>query len=111
MQHTTKTRVLLCPCGVRMQARDDEALRVMLRGHIERQHAYADAPHDELLDVMVSSAVYGLEYVPVRTMACRSKASSPNRTDLSPNGAQRAPVDEGSETSRWETALRFRVLQ
>jgi len=55
MQHTTKTRVLRCPCGVRMQARDDEALRVMLREHIERQHPYADAPHDELLDVMVSS--------------------------------------------------------
>jgi len=47
-----------------MQARDDEALRVMLREHIERQHPYTDAPHDELLDVRVSSAVYGLEYVP-----------------------------------------------
>jgi hypothetical protein len=64
MQHTTKTRVLRCPCGVRMQARDDEALRVMLREHIERQHPYADAPPDDLLEVMVSSAVYGLEYVP-----------------------------------------------
>jgi hypothetical protein len=64
MQHTTKTRVLCCPCGVRMQARDDEALRVMLREHIEHQHPYTDAPHDELLDVMVSSAVYGLEYMP-----------------------------------------------
>jgi hypothetical protein len=64
MQHTTKTRVLRCPCGVRMQARDDEALRVVLGEHIGRQHPHSDAPSDELLGAMVSSAVYGLEYVP-----------------------------------------------
>jgi hypothetical protein len=36
----------------------------MLREHIERQHPYADAPPEEQLEAMVSSAVYGLEYVP-----------------------------------------------
>jgi hypothetical protein len=64
MQQATKTRALRCPCGVRMQARDDEALRVVLGEHIERQHPYANAPSAELLEAMVSSAVYGLEYVP-----------------------------------------------
>ena len=64
MQQPTKTRALRCPCGVRMQARDDEALRVVLGEHIERQHPYANAPPEELLEAMVSSAVYGLEYVP-----------------------------------------------
>ena len=64
MRQATKTRVLRCPCGVRMQAEEDGALHVMLREHIERQHPYADAPPEELLEAMVSSAVYGLEYVP-----------------------------------------------
>ena len=64
MQQATKTRALRCPCGVRMQARDDEALRDVFGEHIERQHPYANAPSYELLGAMVSSAVYGLEYVP-----------------------------------------------
>jgi len=63
MQQATKTRVLRCPCGVRMQSRDDEALRGVLGEHIEHQHPYADAPPEELLEAMVSSAVYSLEYV------------------------------------------------
>jgi hypothetical protein len=64
MRQATKTRVLRCPCGVRMQASEDGALHAMLREHIERQHPYADAPPEEQLEAMVSSAVYGLEYVP-----------------------------------------------
>ena len=64
MQQATKTRALRCPCGAHMQAHDDEALRDVFGEHIERQHPYADAPPEELLEAMVSSAVYGLEYVP-----------------------------------------------
>ncbi len=64
MQQATKTRALRCPCGSRMLAGDDEALQVMFREHLEREHSHADAPPDEQLRAMVSSAVYGLEYVP-----------------------------------------------
>jgi hypothetical protein len=64
MRQATKTRVLRCPCGLRMQASEDGALHALLREHIERQHPYADVPPEELLEAMVSSAVYGLEYVP-----------------------------------------------
>jgi hypothetical protein len=36
----------------------------MFREHIEREHPYADTPPEEQLKAMVSSAVYGFEYVP-----------------------------------------------
>ena len=64
MQQATKTRVLRCPCGLRMLAEDDEALYVMFREHIERERPYADVPPEEQFKAMVSSAVYGFEYVP-----------------------------------------------
>ena len=64
MQQATKTRALRCPCGSRMLAGDEEALRAMLREHLEREHRSADAPPEERLKSMVSSAVYGFEYVP-----------------------------------------------
>ena len=66
-KEVTKARVLRCPCGVRMQASNDAALHAMLREHIERQHPYTDeAPPEERVKEMVSSAVYGFEYAPVR---------------------------------------------
>jgi hypothetical protein len=49
-----------------MQASHDEALHGMLREHIEGEHAYADSPPDERVKEMVSSAVYGFEYVPAK---------------------------------------------
>ena len=64
MQQATKTRALRCPCGSRMLAGDEQALGVMFREHIEREHPHADAPPEEQLKSMVSSAVYGFEYVP-----------------------------------------------
>jgi hypothetical protein len=64
MQQATKMRALRCPCGLRMLAGDDEALRVMYREHVAREHPSADAPPEEQLKTMVSSAVYGFEYVP-----------------------------------------------
>ncbi len=64
MQQATKRRALRCPCGVRMQASHDGALHDMLRDHIEREHApYTDAPPEERVKEMVSSAVYSCEYV------------------------------------------------
>jgi hypothetical protein len=47
MQQATRTRALRCPCGSRMLAGDDEALHVMFREHIEREHPYADTPPEE----------------------------------------------------------------
>ena len=47
-----------------MLAGDEEPLGVMFREHIEREHPSADAPPEEQLKSMVSSAVYGFEYVP-----------------------------------------------
>jgi hypothetical protein len=38
MQHPTKTRALRCPCGSRMLAGDEEALQLMFREHLEREH-------------------------------------------------------------------------
>jgi hypothetical protein len=64
MQHPTKTRALRCPCGSRMLADDEEALHVIFREHLEREHPSADAPPEERFEAMVSSAVYGFEYVP-----------------------------------------------
>ena len=64
MQQATRMRALRCPCGLRMLAGDDEALRIMFREHIEREHPYADAPPEEHFEAMVSSAAYGFEYVP-----------------------------------------------
>ena len=64
MQQATKTRAMLCPCGSRILAGDEEALLLMFREHLEREHPSADAPPEERLEAMVSSAVYGFEYVP-----------------------------------------------
>lgn len=65
MQEVIKARVLRCPCGQRIQASNDGALHGILRGHIEREHPYADAPPEERVKKMVSSAVYGFEYMPL----------------------------------------------
>ena len=60
-----KVRALRCPCGQRMEAGNDGALRALLRDHIEREHPYTEPPTNEWVRDLVSSAVYGLEYVPV----------------------------------------------
>jgi hypothetical protein len=64
MPQATRTRALRCPCGSRMLADDDEALHVMFREHLEREHPSADVPPEEQLEAMVSWAAYGFEYVP-----------------------------------------------
>ena len=63
-QEVIRARVLRCPCGQRMQASNDAALHTMLQEHIEHHH-YAEAPPEERVKEMVSSAVYGFEYAPV----------------------------------------------
>lgn len=60
-----KVRALRCACGKRIEAGNDDALRALLREHIERAHPYAEPPTSEWVKDLVSSAVYGLEYVPV----------------------------------------------
>ncbi len=65
-EQPTKGRVLCCPCGQRILASHDKALHDMLREHIERAHPYTDeAPPEERVKEMVSSAVYGFEYIPL----------------------------------------------
>ena len=66
MHEVTKVRALRCPCGVRMEAGHDEALHRLLREHMERAHPYtAEEPPEEHIKQLVSSAVYGFEYVAV----------------------------------------------
>lgn len=63
--HELKVRALRCACGNRIEADSDDALRASLREHIVRAHPYTEPPTSEWIRTLVSSAVYGLEYVPV----------------------------------------------
>lgn len=63
--NATKVRALRCPCGVRMEAGHDGALHDLLREHIEQEHPYSDAPPEEWVKDIVSSAVYGFQHVSV----------------------------------------------
>lgn len=67
MQEVIKTRALRCPCGVRIEAANDGALHGPLREHMERAHPYAEEPPEERVRQLVSSAVYGFQYVAVGT--------------------------------------------
>lgn len=60
-----RVRALRCACGQRIEADHDGALCASLREHLERAHPYMEPPTSEWVRDLVSSAVYGLEYVPV----------------------------------------------
>jgi hypothetical protein len=58
-------RALRCPCGTRLEAGRDEALHEVLRAHIRCEHPRVGAPTDEQLEAVVSSASYGVLFLPV----------------------------------------------
>lgn len=64
-EEVSRECLLRCLCGHRMQASYDGALLGMLRDHIQREHTYAEAPSEERVKEMISSAVYSFEYVPL----------------------------------------------
>ncbi len=58
-------RALRCPCGTRLEAGHHQGLHDVLRAHIRCEHPRVEAPTDEQLEEVVSSASYGVLYVPV----------------------------------------------
>ena len=64
-EEIVKVRALRCPCGTRLEARHDRAMRDALSEHIRCEHPRVGPPTDEQLEAMVTSAGYGVLYVPV----------------------------------------------
>jgi hypothetical protein len=54
-------RALLCHCGLRLEAEDDEALLASVRDHLVRKHPIIP-PTDEQVREIVSTRAYDLEY-------------------------------------------------
>jgi hypothetical protein len=66
MHEVLKVRALRCPCGTRLEAGHDLAMHDVLREHIRSEHPQLEPPTDEGVEAVVSSASYGVLYVPVR---------------------------------------------
>lgn len=67
MLEVVKVRALWCPCGMRLEAENDRALRAVLRKHLAWEHPYEEeTPTEEEVKETVYSAVYGYAYVPAR---------------------------------------------
>lgn len=64
-EEVLEVRALRCPCGTRLEAGHDRAMHDVLREHIRRDHPRVEPPTDEQVDEVVSSASYGVLYVPV----------------------------------------------
>ena len=54
-------RAVLCHCRRRLEADDEEALRVMVRDHLTRDHA-SIRPTDEQVTEILSTRAYDIEY-------------------------------------------------
>jgi hypothetical protein len=65
MNEVIKVRALRCPCGTRLEAGHDQAMHDVLREHIWHEHPQVEPPTDEQVEEVVSSASYGVLYVPV----------------------------------------------
>ena len=65
MQEVLEVRALRCPCGTRLEAGHDQAIHDVLRAHIRCEHPRVEAPSDEQLEEVVTSASYGVLYVSV----------------------------------------------
>jgi len=66
MHEVLKVRTLRCPCGTRLEAsHDDRGMHDVLSEHIRSEHPRVESPTDEQLEEVVSSASYGVLYVPV----------------------------------------------
>ena len=70
MHEVLKVRALRCPCGTRLEAGHDRAMNDVLREHIRSEHPQVEPPTDEGVEAVVSSASYGVLYVPVSEQDC-----------------------------------------
>ena len=65
MNGVLKVQALRCVCGRRLEAGHDHAIHDVLREHIWREHPQVEPPSEAQLEEVVSSASYGVLYVPV----------------------------------------------
>jgi hypothetical protein len=65
MNEVLKVRTLRCPCGTRLEAGHDHAMHDVLREHFRSEHPQVQPPTEEQVEEVVSSASYGVLYVPV----------------------------------------------
>jgi hypothetical protein len=65
MHEVLEVRTLRCLCGTRLKAGHDQAIHDVLRAHIRCEHSQVEAPTDEQLEEVVSSASYSVVYVSV----------------------------------------------
>jgi hypothetical protein len=65
MHEVLKVRALRCLCGTRLQTGHDYAMHDVLSEHIRCDHPEVEPPTDEQIEGVVSSASYGVLYVPV----------------------------------------------
>jgi hypothetical protein len=65
MNEVLEVRTLRCPCGTRLEAGHHQALHDVLREHLRSEHPRVEAPTDGQVEEVVSSASYGVLYVPV----------------------------------------------
>jgi hypothetical protein len=57
-------RALLCHCGLRLEAEDDDALRALVLDHLLGRHP-AIPPTDEQVREIVATRAYDFEYAEV----------------------------------------------
>ena len=65
-------RALLCHCGLRLEAEDDEALLASVRVHLVRRHPTIP-PTDEQVRKIVATRAYNLEYAELYANALDSE--------------------------------------
>jgi len=65
MNGVLKVQALRCVCGRRLEAGHDHAIHDVLREHIWREHPQVEPPSEAQLEEVLSSASYGVLYVPV----------------------------------------------
>jgi hypothetical protein len=65
MHEGTKVQALRCLCGRRLEAGHEQAIHDVLREHIRSEHPQVQPPSEEQVEEVVSSASYGVLYVPV----------------------------------------------
>jgi len=65
MNGVLKVQALRCVCGRRLEAGHDHAIHDVLREHIRSEHPQVEPPSEAQLEEVVSSASYGVLYVPV----------------------------------------------
>ena len=65
MHEALKVHALRCLCGTRLQTGQAHAMHDVLREHMRGEHPQVEPPTDEQIEEVVSSASYGVLYVPI----------------------------------------------